>query len=71
MPKRHSRRKFLQKAGCAIAAGACVCATGAGFFNTRMIATSEATSVRMLIMRSSLSFFILTLCYRAEGTDIR
>ena len=40
----------------AMAAGACVGATGAGFFNTKTMATKAATKVAMLMMRSSLSF---------------
>ena len=42
-----------------MAAGACGCATGAGFFNTRTMATSEATRVAMLIMRSSFNFIAI------------
>src|SRR5579863_5436694 len=45
----------------AIAAGACGCATGAGRFNTRTIATSDATNVAMLMIRSILYFFITVL----------
>ncbi len=44
----------------AMAAAGSGCATGAGFFRTRKMATSDATSVVMLMMRSSLSFFMAT-----------
>src|ERR1700722_6272381 len=40
----------------AIAAAGCGFATGAGFFSTRIMATNDATSVAMLMMRSSLNF---------------
>src|ERR1700722_6262290 len=40
----------------AIAAAACGFATGAGFFRTRIMATNDATSVAMLMMRSTLIF---------------
>ena len=42
-----------------MAAGACGCATGAGFFRTRKIATNDATRVAILIMRSSLNFMAI------------
>ena len=41
--------------------------TGAGFFNTRTMATTAATSVAMLMMRSSLSF--MRLSNGQPGTD--
>src|SRR3984957_9982839 len=45
----------------AMAAGACGRATGAGFFRTRKMAMSDATRVAILIMRSSLNFFMAIL----------
>src|ERR1035437_2906981 len=43
----------------AMAAGACVCATGTGFFRTRIMATNDASNVAMLMMRSSLNFMTI------------
>ena len=54
-----------------MAAGACGCATGAGLFKTRTMATSDATNVAMLIMRSSLNFIaVLYIMVAAAETTL-
>src|SRR6266567_3684920 len=43
----------------AMAAGACDCATGAGFFRSRMTATNDAPKVTILMMRLSFNFMTI------------
>ena len=54
-----------------MAAGACFGATGAGRFSTRMMATNDATSVAMLMMRSILIFMAESpIPHRTEETSL-